>query len=417
MTISYRVKSDRKFVTADWVGDSLIVLCGAPTFMTLVDGQSRPVVVDLTLPAGWTSMTSLDTAADRVNDHYRAANYDELVDSPIVAGQLQTVQFDVAGKTHVLVDAGAVDDFNAEQAGRALLRYVGEAYRFWGFLPYNRYVFLNVFRPGGGGLEHKNSTLLTANAKSTQTPEGFNRWLTFVAHEYFHLYNVKRLRPVELGPFDYEGAPKTPSLWIAEGLTTYYADLLVARAGLGRQQDWLDWMSALVAELQNTPGRRVQTLSASSLDVWHSESSGVDMDKAKTVSYYTKGTVVGLVLDAHIRAATGDARNLDDVMRAAYGKYADSTGYTPEQFQAVADSVAGTDLSEWFHKALDTTQELDYQEMLDWYGLKFVDNGGKIGRWQLEVVEKPTPDQVAHLRALLRADVMPVPAGAGVPRE
>ncbi|MDE3152956.1 MAG: M61 family metallopeptidase [Gemmatimonadota bacterium] len=404
VVVRYRVKAERKFVTADWVGDSLIVLCGAPTFITMVNGESRPAIVDLTLPAGWTSATSLDTAADDVADHYLANDYDELVDSPIVAGNLQWVQFDVAGRTHLLVDAGAVDGFDAEQAGRALLRVVGETYRFWGFLPYKRYVFLNVFRPGGGGLEHKGSTLLTVQAKGTQTPEGFDRWLAFVAHEYFHAYNVKRLRPVELGPFDYEGAPKTTSLWIAEGLTTYYADLMVARAGLVRQQDWLDMMSALIAKLQNTPGRRVQTLSQSSLDAWNSESSGVDMDAAKTVSYYTKGPVVGLLLDAHLRAMSGDSVNLDDVMRAAYAKYAGATGYTAAQFQQVADSVAHTDLTDWFHRALDTTQELDYQEMLDWFGLKFQGWGNKTERWNLQVVDKPTPEQTLHLRDILLPD-------------
>ncbi|MGH7688097.1 MAG: M61 family metallopeptidase [Gemmatimonadaceae bacterium] len=405
VNVSYRVKADRKFVTADWVGDSLFVLNGAPTFMTLVNGQSRPAVVDLTLPAGWTSMTSLDTASDRVPDHYQADDYDELVDSPIVAAaNLQTVQFTMAGKTHMLVDAGAVDDFNAEQAGRALLRLVGETYRFWGFLPYKRYLFLNVFRPGGGGLEHKNSTLLTVQAKGTETPAGFQTWVTFVSHEYFHAYNVKRLRPVELGPFDYENPPSTTSLWIAEGLTTYYADLLDARAGLIRQQDWLTLMSKLIADLQNTPGRHVQTLSQSSLDVWNSEASGVRMDQEKTVSYYTKGTVLGLLLDAHIRTVTDDTASLDDVMRAAYAKYSGAQGYTAQQFQQVADSVAHTDLTDWFHSALDTTDELNYQEMLDWFGLKFAGAGNRTDRWALSVVDKPTPDQVDHLKTILLPD-------------
>ena len=404
VSVRYRVKSDRKFVTADWVGDTTIVLNGAPTFMTLVGGESRPAVVDLTLPPGWMSATSLDTASDGVPDHYQAENYDELVDSPIMAGHMQWVQFNVAGKTHLLVNGGAVDDFNAEQAGRALLRMVGESYRFWGFLPYKRYLFLNWFHPGGGGLEHKNSTLLTAQAKGTETPAGFEKWLTFVTHEYVHAVNVKRLRPVALGPFDYENPPSTPSLWIAEGLTTYYADMLDVRAGLIRQQDWLELMSKLIADLQNTPGRRVQTLTQSSLDVWKSEASGVKMDQEKTVSYYTKGPVVGLLLDVHIRALTNDSASLDDVMRAAYAKYSGAEGYTPEQFQQVADSVAHTDLTDWFHTALDSTAELDYQEMLDWFGLKFARTGNRTEQWDLVAVDKPTPDQDDHLKTILLPD-------------
>ncbi|HEX8724500.1 MAG TPA: hypothetical protein VF737_03815 [Gemmatimonadaceae bacterium] len=417
VNVSYRVKAARQFVTADWVGDSIIVLNGAPTYMTLVDGQSRPTVVNLALPAGWQSATSLDTASDGVANHYQAENYDELVDSPIMAGNLQWVQFEQAGKTHALVSGGQVGDFNAEQAGRALMRVVGETYRFWGFLPYKRYLFLNWFHPGGGGLEHKNSCMLTSNAKTLQTPAGFDDWLAFVTHEYFHAFNVKRLRPVELGPFDYENPPSTPSLWIAEGLTTYYADLMLARSGLVRQQDWTAMMSKLIAQLQNTPGRHVQTLSQSSLDVWKSEASGVRMDQERTVSYYTKGPVVGLLLDVHIRALTNDSASLDDVMRAAYAKYAGAQGYTPEQFQQVADSVAHTDLSDWFHAALDSTAELNYQEMLDWFGLKFADAGNKTERWALLPVDKPTPDQEDHLKAILLPDAQQnAPKGPVVPR-
>ncbi|MDE3217657.1 MAG: hypothetical protein KGO03_14710, partial [Gemmatimonadota bacterium] len=262
----------------------------------------------------------------------------------------------------------------------------------------------NVFRPGGGGLEHKNSTLLTVQAKGMETPAGWNRWLTFVAHEYVHAINVKRLRPVELGPFDYEAAPTTPSLWIAEGLTTYYADLFVERSGLATEQDWLGWMSKLIADLQHTPGRRVQTLSQSSLDVWNSEASGVGMDQSKTVSYYTKGPVVGLLLDAHIRRLTHDSASLDDVMRAAYARYGGVRGYTPAQFQATASRVAGFDLRPWFHRALDTTGELDYREMLDWFGLAFSDTAGPTSTWRLEPVAHPTAAQAAHLAAILRPD-------------
>ncbi|MDE3216056.1 MAG: hypothetical protein KGO03_06640, partial [Gemmatimonadota bacterium] len=149
VTVRYRVKADRKFVTADWVGDSLIVLCGAPTFMTPVAGQSVPAEVDYAFPAGWTSATSLDSAADRAPNHYRAENYDDLVDSPVIAGHLQSFPFVVDGKTHLLVDAGEVDGFDGARAAAALDRVVQESDRFWGALPYPRYVFLNVFRPGG----------------------------------------------------------------------------------------------------------------------------------------------------------------------------------------------------------------------------------------------------------------------------
>jgi predicted metalloprotease with PDZ domain len=294
-----------------------------------------------------------------------------------------------------------VASWDSDRAATDIARFVEEDRRFWGTLPYDHYVFLNVFRRGGGGLEHKNSTLLTSNASSASTQAGYLRWLNFVSHEYFHAMNVKRLRPVELGPFDYEGAPKTPSLWISEGLTTYYGDLSVARAGLADASQFLDGMSSLIGQLQATPGRLVQTLSASSLDVWNSENSAVGMDRATTVSYYTKGPIVGFLLDAHIRRLTGGRKSLDDVMRAEYAKYSGARGFTPEQFRAVASSVSGENLDAWFHVALDSTAELDYQETLSWYGLRFRGGDDSKTQWQLEPRPDASAEQRAHLAALL----------------
>ncbi|MGH7617921.1 MAG: M61 family metallopeptidase, partial [Gemmatimonadaceae bacterium] len=348
------------------------------------------------------SATSLDSAAGGgASDRYTAADYDELVDSPIIAGPNLRFRSFTAGKArHTIVDGGNMASWDSDRAAKDIARFVDEDRRFWGTLPYDHYVFLNLFRRGGGGLEHKNSTMLTSSARSS-TPAAYLGWLNFVSHEYFHAMNVKRLRPIELGPFDYEGAPKTPSLWISEGLTTYYGDLMVARAGLADQAQYLDAMSALIGQLQATPGRLVQTLSASSLDVWNSENSAVGMDRATTVSYYTKGPIVGFLLDARIRRATGGRKNLDDVMRAAYARYGGAHGFTPEQFRAVASSVAGTNLDAWFRRALDSTDELDYDEALAWFGLRFRGGDDPKTRWQLEPRPDATATQRAHLRELL----------------
>lgn len=402
VTLRYRVTADQQFVTADWAGDSIVVLNGAPTFVTIADTVHRPARVTLDLPAGWRSATSLDTVADGHPDRYEAVDYDELVDSPIIAGaDLRFHSFSVDVSQHTIVDAGAVGSWDSPRAARDIARIVAEHRRFWGSLPYKRYVFLNVFRRGGGGLEHRSSTLLTSNASRSSSQAAYLGWLNFVSHEYFHAMNVKRLRPIELGPFDYEGAPKTPSLWISEGLTTYYGDLMVARSGLAGTQEFLTWISALIGQLQNTPGRLVQTLSQSSLDVWNSENSAVGMDRATTVSYYTKGPVVGFLLDARIRRLTNGRRSLDDVMRSAYARYSGAHGFTPEQFRAVASEVAGTNLDDWFHRALDTTEELDYEDALAWYGLRFQGGDEPKVKWELSARQDATASQRAHLESLL----------------
>jgi predicted metalloprotease with PDZ domain len=418
VVVSYRLTCDRRSVTTNWVAEDLIVLNGAATCVTLVEQARRPHEIRLELPARCKrSATAMDPASDGQPNHYRAEDYDTLVDSPIVAGDLSFHEFEVDGSKHILADAGEIGRWDGALAAHHLEKMVGEARRFWGFLPFRRYVFLNVFRAGGGGLEHKNSTLLTASPRGGREP-GSVRWLSFVSHEYFHAFNVKRLRPIELGPFDYEHPPSTKSLWIAEGLTTYFGDLIIVRAGLATRDDLLAMLSSHIGQLQNAKGRLVQTLEEASLDVWSSGTSGVGRDPATKLSYYVKGPVVGFLLDARIRRATGGKQSLDDVMRLAYNRYSGECGFTPEQFRGVAEEVAGVDLKEWYHRAIASTEELDYREALDWFGLRFAPTEASIekpsnepakaakkasvertGPWKLEVRPDATAAQKDHLHA------------------
>jgi predicted metalloprotease with PDZ domain len=400
--LSYRLLCNQRSVTTNWVGDDYAVLNGAATFITLVEQVRRPHEVRLELPAKWKqTMTALDPVLDGVVNHYRAADFETLVDSPIVAGDLIVNAFEVDGSKHFVVDAGAVGQWDSKLAAKSLEKIVQETRSFWGFLPFKRYVFLNVFRQGGGGLEHKNSTLLTSNSSRTTKPT--LSWLAFVSHEYFHAFNVKRLRPIELGPFDYEKPPQTSSLWISEGLTTYFGDLMVMRAGLGSTPDFLSRLSANIGQLQTAPGRLVQTLEQSSLDVWNSGTSGIGRDTSTKVSYYVKGPVVGFLLDAKIQRATNGKKNLGDVMRLAYKRYSGERGFTPEQFRKTAEDVARVDLKGWFRKALTSTEELDYSEGLDWFGLRFAKSDGQspANAWKLEIGEDATDAQKIHLRQLL----------------
>jgi predicted metalloprotease with PDZ domain len=402
LIVSYRLLCDQRSVTTNWVSRELLVLNGAAAFVTLVEGGTRPHEVKLELPACWKrALSALEPAAGGGPSHWIAPDYDTLVDSPILAGELDVQEFDVAGSRHLLVDAGERAVWDARRAAADLARMVESVHRFWGFLPFERYLFLNVFRQGGGGLEHRNSTLLTANAARVATPEGYQRWLSFVTHEYFHAFNAERLRPVELGPFDYEEEPRTTSLWIAEGLTTYYAQLLLARAGLRSEPELLSAISAQIEALQQQPGRLLQTLEQSSYEVWSNSLSGINPSE-KTVSYYVKGEVAGFLLDARIRSATGGSKSLDDVMRLAYRRYAGERGFTPEEFRATAEEVAGVGLADWFRKAVASTEELDYAEALDWFGLRFTGAGSDGGapqkeRWKLEPRPDSTPEQRSRL--------------------
>jgi predicted metalloprotease with PDZ domain len=374
--LTYRLKCDQFSVVNNWLGQDYAVLNGPATFFCPLGSANRPQRVRLQLPDNWKAFSGLTAAGDSA-DEFSAPDYDTLIDSPILAGKnLSVNEFDVAGTKHLFVGAGDHPGWDGEKAAATLKQLVQGMHVFWGRLPFDRYVFLNVFDKGGGGLEHLNSTLITTRL-NPNAPQGepwkSYRWLAFVSHEYFHSFNVKRLRPIELGPFDYERPPKTPSLWISEGLTSYYGDLMVTRSGLGQPSDFLAAMSSYIRQLQDTPGRLKQSLADASLDVWNGGTSGVNRDKENKISYYVKGPIVGFLLDAKIRKATGGANSLDDVMRLAYERYSGKQGFTPEQFVEASEQVAGVDLDAWFKLHLESTKELDYREALDWFGLKFAD--------------------------------------------
>ena len=396
VSLSYALVAQGRSVTSNWVDAELGVINGGAAFITTAEQARRPHEVRLEMPPTWTqSASGLEPAPGGQPNHYRAPDFDTLADSPIVAGTLVVREFVLGGTTHVIADAGQHAQWSSDKSAEQIEKLVREVRKFWGALPFKRYVFLNVFRQGGGGLEHANSTLLTSSPTAT---EPTSRWLSFVAHEYFHAFNVKRLRPVELGPFDYENPPSTTGLWFSEGGTTYYGNLMLARAGLQTPEDFLASMSSAIASLQKAPGRLLQSLEQSSAEVWTNSNSGVGAD-AKTVSYYVKGNVVSFLLDAHIRRITNGRSSMDDVMRLAMARYGGERGFTAAELRATVEQVAGRSMKAWFAKAIETPGELDYGEMLGWYGLRF--GGGDGAGWTLEVRPGATAAQKNRLSALL----------------
>jgi len=371
ITVKYRVYCREMSVRTNWVEADFALLNGAPTFITLADLSPRPHEVVINPASGWKrSITALPAMGG--GDHrYLAPDYDTLVDSPIVIGNPAVYDFEVDGKKHSLVNIGEGGVFDGARAAKDLEAIVKEDRRLWGFLPYDRYTFFNMITESGGGLEHKNSTVLMTNRWSTRTRRAYLAWLQLASHEYFHAWNVKRLRPAELGPFDYENENITRSLWVVEGFTDYYADLQVERAGLQTRDEYLEDLSSTIELLQTTPGRLVQSAEMASFDAWIKYYRPDENSNNTSISYYTKGTVIAFLLDAKIRKATNGTKSLDDVMRTAYQKFSGPKGYTPEQFRAVAEQVAGTGLKAFWDSAVESTSEVDYTEALDTLGLRF----------------------------------------------
>ncbi len=345
VTVRYRVYAREMKVQTNWVEAGFAMLNGAPTFVTLLEKATRPHEVRLELPAGWkTSATALAKAPDGAPHHYVSPDYDTLVDSPLVAGSPAVYEFEVSGTSHLLVNEGEDGVWDGKRAASDVERIVRAAERLWGSLPYPRYVFLNMITGQGGGLEHKDSTLLMTHRWATTSRSDYVGWLGLVSHEFFHAWNVKRLRPVELGPFDYENEVYTGNLWVSEGFTDYYGDLVVRRAGLSSDDEYLNELSNLIKGLQTTPGRLVQSASEASYDAWIRQYRPDENSPNVSISYYTKGAVVAFLLDTKIRQATAGRRSLDDLMRLAYARFAGPRGFTTAEFRATASEVAGVDL-------------------------------------------------------------------------
>jgi predicted metalloprotease with PDZ domain len=371
VTVRYRVYGREMTVRNNWVEAGFAMLNGAPTFITLADRVARPHEVHIELPAGWKgSATALMPIAGQPHA-YRADDFDTLVDSPIVLGNPVVTSFEVEGTAHHLVLEGDPSLFDASRAAADLKKIVEAGVAAMGPFEYPHYYFLNMVVEAGGGLEHKNSFLTMSSRFVTRTRQAYLSWLSLGAHEYFHNWNIKRLRPVELGPFDYERENYTKSLWVGEGVTDYYGALLVRRAGLSTVPEYLDMLSNSIEAVQTRPGRRVQTAEMASFDTWIKQYRPDENSPNTSIDYYDKGATIAFLLDARIRRASGGARTLDDAMRLAYRRHAGAAGFTPEQFQQAMSETAGQDLSPWFASVLTTTDELDFSEALEYFGLRF----------------------------------------------
>ncbi len=368
VSFRYRVYCHEASVRTNWVDEGSAFLNGAATFIGVVGRTAQEHEVTIILPSAWGQVV---TALPEHGGVFRAPDFDTLVDSPILAGNPARYAFTVNGVAHLLANEGEDGVWDGPRSQADLQRIVEYHLRMWGSLPYPHFTFLNLMNEAYGGLEHRNSLAVMTSRWATRTRTAYLKWLFLMSHEHFHVWNVKRLRPIELGPFDYENENYTRSLWIAEGFTEYYGSLNIRRAGLCSNEEYLVELSTLIERLQKTPGRLHQSVAEASVDAWIRLYRPDENTVNSTISYYTKGAVIAWLLDALIRRATDNVKTLDDLMRLAYRDFSDTRGFTAAQFQALAAGTAGIDLSAWFHHATETVEELKYSEALNWFGLRF----------------------------------------------
>jgi len=307
-------------------------------------------------PPGWRVFCALD----REGGELVAPSYDELIDSPVEVGPQAPHEFQVAGVPHQIVLWGEAQLDRAKLLADLAKVCETEAQMFGG-LPTKRYLFLVYLTDKGrGGLEHKASTSLLFPRFQLLTSKGWEDFLTLVAHEYFHLWNIKRIKPKVLVPFNYAEESYTGLLWAFEGITSYYDNLLVRRAGLMSASRYLARLGEAVTSLHATPGRRVQTLLEASQAAWIKHYRPDENSPNSAISYYLKGEIVAALLDLEIRRLTENERSLDDVMRLLWKRHGDERGVPEDGVEKAASEVAGTDLSAFFDRAIRSTDELDY---------------------------------------------------------
>jgi predicted metalloprotease with PDZ domain len=266
--------------------------------------------------------------------------------------------------------------FDEKRLTDDLAKIVEENARLFGNLPYEHYQFLIAVQPGiGGGTEHINSNISMTSPEAFTSEAGYRRFLGLESHEFFHTWNVKRLRPVALGPFDYQRENYTRGLWVAEGITSYYGDLILRRAGIISAAEYLGGLSGVVAGYESQPGRLKQSAEVSSFDTWIEQYRPDEHSINTAMSYYTKGELLGLVFDLEIRSRTKGARSLDDVMRKLMENHGlPKPGFTDAQLKATFEEVAGTDLTDFWNRYVAGVEELDFDAYLRKVGLSLQKN-------------------------------------------
>jgi predicted metalloprotease with PDZ domain len=321
----------------------------------------------------WKVATGLPKVEGKENT-FTAENYDILYDSPFEVGNFKDIYFDVQGKKHRFVIEGE-GNFDINKIAKDTAKIVEECYKIFGELPYKDYTFILNLR-GGGGLEHLNSTALQFNKFGFSSR--YTDFLNLVAHEYFHAWNVKRIKPDALGPFNYEAENYTKLLWVAEGGTAYYESVIMQRAGLISDKELLATKSAQIQSLQERPGRFETSLEESSFDAWIKYYRPDENAINNQISYYDKGELVNFLLDLRIRKDSNGAKSLDDVMRYLYNEFAKKgKNYSPEDHKKASEMMAGKPLDDFFKKYVSGREEIDYDEILNAFGLKVDVSKGK----------------------------------------
>lgn len=376
---SYRLYGFEVSVRTNYIDDSHAFLSPAATFL-YVDGMlDHSSTVTIRPHANWSKVsTGLEKVAGQEFTYY-SPDFDILFDSPIEVGNQDVFTFEASGVLHEVAMVGA-GNYDAEKLKKDFTILIDECTRIFGVNPNKRYVFIvHHFKSGGGGLEHLNSTVLGASRNAYSNPRLYSNFLGLVAHEYFHLWFVKRIRPIELGPFNYDGENYTTALWIMEGFTSYFDNLILHRTGMVNERAYLQLLTTDFDAVENKPGNEIQPVALASQDTWIKYYRPDENSGNSSISYYNKGALLAMLMDVKIIAETKGKHNIDDVMKAAYQEFyvEKQRGFEEHELEALIKRVTGISVAEIFRMA-HTVERIDYNKYLNAVGFTLTDQAADL---------------------------------------
>ena len=370
VTVTYRVYANSLADRTRHIDDTHAFLSGAAVFFHVPDRLKDAIVLNVEAPSSWRIATGLECVPGNPRKLV-APNYDVLVDSPLEAGLHDLLEFEVNGKPHQIAIWGGAK-YDPVKLKNDFAKIIESQAGLFGDMPYRRYVFLiHVGPDASGGTEHLNSTIIQAPRRSLENSEAYKTFLRTVSHEFFHTWNVKQFRPAGIHPYDYLRENYTDLLWVAEGTTSYYADLTNVRVGLKEPNEYLENLSDAIHAMRNRPGTRVQSLAESSFDAWIKFSRSMPDDANFTVSFYDVGALASLHMDMELRRRTKNSVSLDDLMREMYRRFPLSgNGYTTADMIALLETISESQWSDFFARYISGNDPYPFESALNIVGLE-----------------------------------------------
>ena len=375
----YRVYCNELTVRTSEINSEHAFLSSSGIFMFVRGFENKKCIVNLNLPEEWKKVSTGLTKISETT--YEAENYDILVDSPIETGNQNIIEFEINGIKHSIALCGK-GNYDEKVLIKDFKTIAEEEIKlFGGEIPYKSYTYIiHLVEQGGGGLEHLNSFVVQIPRWAFTDKSLYKKFLGLVSHEFFHLWNVKRIRPEALGPFDYDNENHSKGLWVAEGWTSFYDNLILRRCNLISNEEYYEFLDSEVNDVMRTEGRLQQSLEESSFDAWIKFYRKDENYSNAQVSYYTKGSLVALMLNLEIIKSTDSERSLDDALRLLYEDYKkdNSKGYSDKRVKEICSNVCGKDLDFFWKKYISGTDDLPVNEYLNFAGLEMLNTNDEL---------------------------------------